>query len=120
MISSIHYFSNFYFSLGSLSRTKFYIVTGSLWSSYPYMPWYFDVWPSNALSNFPSKTFILGEPFTQEEMEEMLSAAVDPDKGIVYYKDYVSLMAVEDSWNHRKTIVEFMYDPYILSRAIKM
>eukprot|EP00112_Aurelia_sp_Birch-Aquarium-sp1_P021577 Seg585.3 transcript_id=Seg585.3/GoldUCD/mRNA.D3Y31 product="Dynein regulatory complex protein 8" protein_id=Seg585.3/GoldUCD/D3Y31 len=38
-----------------------------------------------------------GEPFTQEEMEEMLSAAVDPDKGIVYYKDYVSLMAVEDS-----------------------
>jgi len=38
-----------------------------------------------------------GEPFTQEEMEEMLSAAVDPDKGIVYYKDYASLMAVEDS-----------------------
>ena len=30
-------------------------------------------------------------------MEEMLSAAVDPDKGIVYYKDYASLMAVEDS-----------------------
>ena len=29
-------------------------------------------------------------------MEEMLSAAVDPDKGIVYYKDYAALMAVED------------------------
>ncbi|XP_065051477.1 dynein regulatory complex protein 8-like [Rhopilema esculentum] len=38
-----------------------------------------------------------GEPFTQEEMEEMLSAAVDPDKGIVYYKDYLSLMAIDDS-----------------------
>lgn len=39
---------------------------------------------------------LLGEPFTQEETEEMLSAAVDPDKGAVYYKDYVSLMVVED------------------------
>lgn len=37
-----------------------------------------------------------GEPFTQEEMEEMLSAAVDPDKGCVSYKDYVSLMVVDD------------------------
>ncbi|CAH3178304.1 unnamed protein product [Porites lobata] len=37
-----------------------------------------------------------GEPFTQEEMEEMLSAAVDPDKGIVFYKDFVSMMVVED------------------------
>lgn len=26
----------------------------------------------------------------------MLSAAVDADKGAVYYKDYVSLMVVED------------------------
>lgn len=39
-----------------------------------------------------------GEPFTQEEMDEMLSAAVDPDKGSVYYKDYVTLMAVDDSF----------------------
>jgi len=38
-----------------------------------------------------------GEPFTQEEMEEMLSAAVDPEKGVVLYKDYASMMAVEDS-----------------------
>ncbi|XP_074608086.1 dynein regulatory complex protein 8-like [Acropora palmata] len=37
-----------------------------------------------------------GEPFTQEEMEEMLSAAVDPDKGIVFYKDFVAMMVVED------------------------
>eukprot|EP00493_Phyllostaurus_siculus_P025421 UN25765 len=28
-----------------------------------------------------------GEPFTQEEMEEMLSAAVDPEKGVVLYKE---------------------------------
>ncbi|XP_066911928.1 dynein regulatory complex protein 8-like [Clytia hemisphaerica] len=37
-----------------------------------------------------------GEPFTQEEMDEMLSAAVDPDKGSVYYKDYAALMVVDD------------------------
>ena len=27
-----------------------------------------------------------GEPFTQEEMEEMISASVDPDQGVVFYK----------------------------------
>jgi len=40
-----------------------------------------------------------GEPFTQEEMDEFLSAAVDPDRGVVLYKDYVSVMAVEDTWS---------------------
>lgn len=38
-----------------------------------------------------------GESFEQEEMEEMLSAALDPDKNIIQYKDYVSLMSVEDT-----------------------
>ncbi|XP_041109753.1 dynein regulatory complex protein 8 isoform X2 [Polyodon spathula] len=38
-----------------------------------------------------------GEPFTQEEMEEMLSAAVDPDKNVILYKDYVAMMTVEDN-----------------------
>ncbi|KAH9504739.1 Dynein regulatory complex protein 8 [Bulinus truncatus] len=38
-----------------------------------------------------------GEPFTQEELEEMLSAVVDPDKKIILYKDFPSLLAVEDS-----------------------
>ncbi|XP_020903178.1 dynein regulatory complex protein 8 [Exaiptasia diaphana] len=38
-----------------------------------------------------------GEPFTQEEMEEMLSAAVDPEKGVVFYKDFVAMMVVEDT-----------------------
>ncbi|MEE6509092.1 hypothetical protein FKM82_024207, partial [Ascaphus truei] len=37
-----------------------------------------------------------GEPFTQEEIEEMISAAVDPDKNIVPYKDYAAMMIVED------------------------
>lgn len=37
-----------------------------------------------------------GEPFTQEEMDEFLTAALDPDRGVVLYRDYVSLMAVED------------------------
>ncbi|XP_069786947.1 dynein regulatory complex protein 8 isoform X2 [Narcine bancroftii] len=37
-----------------------------------------------------------GEPFTQEEMEELLSAAVDPDKNVILYKDFVAMMTVED------------------------
>lgn len=51
---------------------------------------------SEVLSPIISCLFLTGEPFTQEEMEEMLSAAVDPDKGIVFYKDFVSMMVVED------------------------
>lgn len=39
----------------------------------------------------------LGEPFTQEELEEMLSAAVDPDKKIILYKEYASVMAVDET-----------------------
>lgn len=39
---------------------------------------------------------ISGEPFQQEELEEMLSAAVDPEKGTILYKEYVSRMAVEE------------------------
>ncbi|XP_021377985.1 EF-hand calcium-binding domain-containing protein 2-like isoform X2 [Mizuhopecten yessoensis] len=37
-----------------------------------------------------------GEPFQQEEMEEMLSAAVDPEKGCILYKEYVSRMTIEE------------------------
>ncbi|XP_077148449.1 dynein regulatory complex protein 8 [Ranitomeya variabilis] len=37
-----------------------------------------------------------GEPFTQEEMEEMISASVDPDKNLVPYKEYTAVMVVED------------------------
>ena len=36
-----------------------------------------------------------GEPFTAEEMEEMLTAAIDPDKGVVLYRDFVTLMLPE-------------------------
>lgn len=38
-----------------------------------------------------------GEPFTQEEMEEMMSASVDPDQGVILYKDYIPMMVVEES-----------------------
>ncbi|CAH1792161.1 unnamed protein product [Owenia fusiformis] len=38
-----------------------------------------------------------GESFTQEEMEEMLSAAVDPEKNQVLYKEYCSLMLPEEA-----------------------
>ena len=40
-----------------------------------------------------------GEHFTQEEMDEMLTAAVDPDKGIVLYRDFVTLMLPEGEAN---------------------
>uniref|UniRef100_A0A667WYM0 EF-hand calcium binding domain 2 n=1 Tax=Myripristis murdjan TaxID=586833 RepID=A0A667WYM0_9TELE len=36
-----------------------------------------------------------GEPFTQQEMEEMLSAAVDPEKNVIYYKDFISMMTFD-------------------------
>ena len=36
-----------------------------------------------------------GEPFTQEEVEEMLKAAEDPEKGMVLYRDFVTLMVPE-------------------------
>lgn len=38
-----------------------------------------------------------GEPFTQEEMDEMLSAAVDPDKNVILYRDFVSMMTFDDT-----------------------
>ncbi|KAM6980006.1 dynein regulatory complex protein 8 [Aplochiton taeniatus] len=37
-----------------------------------------------------------GEPFTQEEMEEMLSAALDPEKNVIFYREFVSMMTVDD------------------------
>ena len=37
-----------------------------------------------------------GESFSQEEMDEMLQAAVDPDRGTILYKDFVTLMLPED------------------------
>lgn len=46
-----------------------------------------------------------GEPFTQEEMDEMLSAAVDPDKNVILYKDFVSMMTFDDiRWWLKKRI----------------
>jgi len=42
-------------------------------------------------------TYCTGEPFTQEEMEEMLSAALNPETGLVVCKDFVPQMLVEDN-----------------------
>ena len=36
-----------------------------------------------------------GEAFSQEELDEMLTAAKDPDRGIIFYKDFVTLMLPE-------------------------
>ncbi|XP_074078952.1 dynein regulatory complex protein 8 isoform X1 [Macrotis lagotis] len=38
-----------------------------------------------------------GEPFTQEEMEEMLSAALDPETNIIQYKDYLAMMVIDEN-----------------------
>ena len=38
-----------------------------------------------------------GEKFTQDELDEMLSAAVDKEKGIVLYRDFVLDMLPEQS-----------------------
>uniref|UniRef100_A0ABI7WLG0 EF-hand domain-containing protein n=1 Tax=Felis catus TaxID=9685 RepID=A0ABI7WLG0_FELCA len=38
-----------------------------------------------------------GEPFSQEEMEEMLSAAIDPESNSVHYKDYIAMMVIDES-----------------------
>ena len=40
---------------------------------------------------------IIGEHFTQDEMDEMLQASVDPEKQVILYKDYVTLMAIDDN-----------------------
>lgn len=38
-----------------------------------------------------------GEPFSQEEMEEMLSAAIDPESNAIHYKDYITMMVIDDN-----------------------
>ncbi|XP_065838752.1 dynein regulatory complex protein 8-like [Oscarella lobularis] len=37
------------------------------------------------------------EAFSQDELEEMLQASVDPEKHVIYYKDYASLMTVDET-----------------------
>ncbi|XP_039990665.1 dynein regulatory complex protein 8 [Xiphias gladius] len=36
-----------------------------------------------------------GEPFTQEEMDEMLTALADPEKNHIYYKDLISQLTTD-------------------------
>ncbi|XP_019586425.2 dynein regulatory complex protein 8 isoform X2 [Rhinolophus sinicus] len=38
-----------------------------------------------------------GEPFSQEEMEEMLSAAIDPESNTIHYRDYVTMMVIDEN-----------------------
>ncbi|XP_037678422.1 dynein regulatory complex protein 8 isoform X2 [Choloepus didactylus] len=38
-----------------------------------------------------------GEPFSQEEMEEMLSAAIDPESNLIHYKDYITMMVIDEN-----------------------
>uniref|UniRef100_A0A0P6J5V9 EF-hand calcium-binding domain-containing protein 2 isoform a n=1 Tax=Heterocephalus glaber TaxID=10181 RepID=A0A0P6J5V9_HETGA len=38
-----------------------------------------------------------GEPFSQEEMEEMLSAAIDPESYLIHYKDYIATMVIDEN-----------------------
>jgi len=36
----------------------------------------------------------MGEPFSKEEMEEMLTACIDPVEGKCYYEDFIHLLCV--------------------------
>ncbi|XP_047376402.1 dynein regulatory complex protein 8 isoform X1 [Sciurus carolinensis] len=38
-----------------------------------------------------------GEPFSQEEMEEMLSAAIDPESNSINYKEYITMMVIDEN-----------------------
>lgn len=38
-----------------------------------------------------------GEPFSLEEMEEMLAATIDPETNAILYKDYITTMVPDDS-----------------------
>ncbi|XP_051849414.1 dynein regulatory complex protein 8 isoform X1 [Antechinus flavipes] len=38
-----------------------------------------------------------GEPFTEEEMEEMLSAALDPETNTIQYRDYLAMMVIDEN-----------------------
>ena len=40
-----------------------------------------------------------GEPFSQEEVEEMLKAATDPERDVIFYRDFVTLMLPEQDHN---------------------
>ena len=40
-----------------------------------------------------------GEPFSQEEVEEMLKAATDPERDVILYRDFVTLMLPEQDHN---------------------
>uniref|UniRef100_A0A3P8S1N5 EF-hand domain-containing protein n=1 Tax=Amphiprion percula TaxID=161767 RepID=A0A3P8S1N5_AMPPE len=36
-----------------------------------------------------------GEPFTQEEMEEMLTGLADHERNVIYYKDVINQLAID-------------------------
>ncbi|XP_068003780.1 dynein regulatory complex protein 8 isoform X2 [Melanerpes formicivorus] len=38
-----------------------------------------------------------GEPFSQEEMEDMLSTALDPETNTIRYRDYISMLIVDEA-----------------------
>ena len=70
---------------------KFLMEEGTNLSQSTYL--YCDLDPSTPSLPHPHT----GEPFTQEEMDEMLTAAVDPDKGVVLYRDFIATMVDDQS-----------------------
>lgn len=36
-----------------------------------------------------------GEPFSQEEMDEMLTALADHENNLIYYKDLISQLTID-------------------------
>ena len=55
---------------------------------------------NNLVRSKPAKTnfVFVGEPFTEDELKEMLGTCVyDDSSNVVQYKDFVSLLAVEET-----------------------
>lgn len=44
---------------------------------------------------FLSLVFKSGELFTQEEMDEMLTALADHEKNLIYYKDLINQLTID-------------------------
>ncbi|XP_054550928.1 dynein regulatory complex protein 8 isoform X3 [Talpa occidentalis] len=62
----------------------------------------FEVLDPDKLGFIPKEELIKfmteeGEPFSQEEMEEMLSAAIGPESTSIHYKEYIAMMVIDDN-----------------------
>lgn len=51
-----------------------------------------------------------GEPFTQEEVDEMMAVAVDPESGNIPYEYYINQIMVNICYSHFKRLLLNIYN----------